>query len=76
MTYGNQIAMRYRYPFDTITYTKPETPQRRAARRKLARLRTIKRALHFIGFLCFWATVLAVTCLAMLAAMFLFVSLS
>lgn len=76
MTCGNQIATRYRYNFDAISYTKPETPQRKAARRKLARLRAIKKVLHFIGFICFWATVLAVTCLAMLVAMFLFVALS
>lgn len=50
--------------------------QRRADRKKLRRLRTIKRALHFVGFLAFWAVILGIAYLLSLAAMIVFICLS
>lgn len=45
-------------------------------RRKLYRLRAAKKALHFFGFLCYWAVALSIGFLAVLAIMALFVCLS
>lgn len=63
-----------RYDFDTVAQV--AATQRRAGRKKLARLRTAKRVLHFAGFLCYWAVIFAVAYLAMLAAMAVFIFLS
>lgn len=71
MTYGNQITTRTRYPF---TNTGSKRPGK--ARRKLARLRTIKRLLHFVGFLAYWAVVFSVAYLATLAVLIVCICLS
>lgn len=71
MTYGNQITTRTRYPFTSTPAKRP-----RMARKKLARLRKIKRLLHFVGFLAYWSVVLSVTYLAALAVMIVCICLS
>ena len=70
MTTGTAMT-RTRFDFDAL----PQ-PQRRKVSKKLARLRTARRVLHFIGFLSFWAVALGLAYLAMTAAAFLFVCLS
>lgn len=70
--------MTYQYQgtvtrFNFQTYSKPAPRKKRS---KLRRLLSVKRALHFIGFLSFWAVALSITYLAMLAAMAAFFYLS
>jgi hypothetical protein len=67
MTYSQRPAAVSRFDFDTVAAI--AATQRRAERKKLARLRTAKRVLHFIGFICYWATAYAALFLAMLATM-------
>ena len=67
MTYSQRPAARSRYNYSTVAVI--AAAQRKAERKRLARLRTIKRALHFIGFLCYWAVAIAVVYLVMLAVM-------
>ncbi len=70
MTYRCVVAEpRYRYNPPSIT-----RPQ--AKRRKLARLLTARRVLHFMGFLAFWAVVLSITYLITVAALAVFILLS
>lgn len=71
MTYGYQITARRGY-----TYARRNIRQSLETRKKLARLRAIKRALHFVGFLCYWAIILAASYLAMLAVMITMILLS
>ena len=71
MTYGYQIPARRGY-----TYARHTTRQSLETRKKLARQRAIKRALHFVGFLCYWAIILAAAYLSMLAFMITMVLLS
>jgi hypothetical protein len=63
-----------RFDFDTVAEI--AATQRRAECKKLARLRTAKRALHFVGFLCYWAIAFSAIYLAMLAAMIVCICLS
>lgn len=74
MTYSQQPATVTRLDFDTMAQI--VAAQRRAERKKLARLRTAKRVLHFIGFLCYWAVAYAIMYLAMLAAIIVCICLS
>ena len=69
MTTGTAMT-RTRFDFDALPRPKHQVSK------KLARLRTARRVLHFIGFLSFWAVVLGLAYLAMTAAAFLFVCLS
>lgn len=63
MTYGSQITTtKTRYPFNYRS-----AQQHRQARKRLARQRTIKRLLHFLGFLAYWSVILSVTYLVTLA---------
>lgn len=71
MTYGNQTAARPCY-----TYKHRRSTQLSETRRKMVRLRAIRRALHFVGFLCYWAVILAAGYLAMLAFMIAMILLS
>lgn len=71
MTYGSQIAIRTRFPFDALS-----AQQRKATRRKLARLRKIRRVVHFLGFLAFWAVTISVTYLLTLAVLIVAVLLA
>ena len=73
MTYG-QPAARYRFNFETAAQIAAD--QRRAERKKLRRLRTIKRVLHFVGFLAYWAIILGIAYLLTLAAGIVFIFLS
>ncbi|MBR5889119.1 MAG: hypothetical protein IKY92_03665 [Akkermansia sp.] len=70
MTYQYQGTVT-RYQFQTYSAPKP-----RKKNRKLARLLTTRKLLHFIGFLSFWATTLAITYLCMLVTLAAFVWLS
>ena len=63
MTYGQTVT---RFDFDTVTAI--AATQRQADRRKLRRLRKAKRALHFIGFLSYWAIFTGICWLLILAA--------
>lgn len=74
MTYGQQMTARTRYDFAAVAAI--TAANRRAERKKLARLRILKRVLHFIGFLSYWAVALSVTYLVLLAIMVLFVCLA
>ena len=74
MTYSQRPATVTRFDFETVA--RIAATQRRAERKKLSRLRTIKRVLHFIGFLCFWAVFISAAYLAMLAAMIVCICLS
>lgn len=73
MTYG-QPAARTRFDFDTVAQIAAN--QRRADRKKLRRLRKVKRALHFLGFLSYWAIIVGITWLLSLAVMILFIYLA
>lgn len=44
--------------------------------KRLARLVAVKRALHFVGFLCYWAVALGLAYLAMLVFMVACLALS
>lgn len=74
MTYGYQTTAATRFDFGTIAQC--TTARRRAERKKLARLRILKRAVHFLGFLSFWALVLSITYLVGLAVMIALVCLA
>lgn len=67
MTYGYQIAAHTRHP-GTKTRSKKRTGAITARR--------LKRALHFIGFLAFWATLWALTFTALLVVMIALVCLA
>ena len=71
MTYGYQIAARPGH-----TYKHHRSTKHIAARKKLARMRAIRRALHFVGFLCYWAIALAAGYLVTLAFLIAMVLLS
>lgn len=73
MAYG-QPAARTRYDFDAVAQIVAN--QRRAERKRLRRLRTIKRALHFLGFLSYWAIIVGTAYLLSLAVMILFIYLA
>jgi hypothetical protein len=73
MTYG-QPAARTRYDFEAVAQITANL--RRAERKRLRRLRAIKRALHFLCFLSYWAIVLGIGYLLSLAVMILFIYLS
>ena len=74
MTYSQQGTTKTRYDFDAVAAI--YATMRQAERRKLRRLRAIKRLLHFMGFLCYWACFVAVTYLGALVAMIVFIRLS
>lgn len=74
MTYSQRPATVTRFDFDTVAAI--AATQCRAERKKLARLRTAKRVLHFAGFLCYWAIAFSAMYLAMLAAMIVCILLS
>lgn len=73
MTY-NQTAVKTRYDFETVAQI--AATQRQAERKKLARLRRIKRALHFVGFLSYWAIFAGITYLVATAVMIAFVCMA
>ena len=73
MTYG-QPAARTRFDFDCVAQI--ATTQRRAEHKKLRRLRKAKQALHFLGFLSYWAIILGIFYLLALAVMITLVYLS
>lgn len=72
MTYST--AARTRFDFDTVAQI--AATQRQVERKKLRRLRKVKRALHFLGFLSYWAIIVGITWLLALAVMILFVCLA
>lgn len=74
MEYGQGAVSRTRFDFDAMAAIIAN--QRRKERRKLRRLRKVKRALHFFGFLCYWAIVAGIGSTLITAAMVLFVFLS
>lgn len=74
MTYGYTTTTQTRFDFGAME--KITAAKRRAERKKLARLRILKRAVHFLGFLSFWALVLSITYLVGLAVMIVFVCLA
>jgi hypothetical protein len=61
---------------DFAALAKIAATQRRKEHKKLRRLRAIKRALHFVGFLSYWAIFAGVTWLLALAAMIVCVYLA
>lgn len=67
MTYGYNTTTATRFDFGAISQS--TAARRRAERKKLARLRILKRVVHFLGFLSFWTVVLSVTYLVLLAVM-------
>ncbi len=72
MTYRYEVAAtRCRFNFDALSVARPQ-----AKRRKLAKILTTRRVLHFMGFLAFWAVMLSITFLITLAAMAMFVLLA
>jgi hypothetical protein len=73
MTYS-QTAVKTRYDFETVAQI--AATQRRAERKKLARLRTIKRVLHFVGFLSYWAIFAGIAYLVATAVMIAFVCMA
>ena len=73
MTYGHPAA-RTRFDFETVAQIAAN--QRRADRKKLRRLHMAKRALHFLGFLSYWAIIVSIAYLAMLAVSVVFIYLS
>lgn len=74
MTYGHQAATATRFDFDAVAVI--AATQRRKEREKLARLRKAKQALHFFGFLCYWAIIAGIASLVFLAAMIVCLYLS
>ena len=75
ITYSQSTtASRTRLDFDAVAEI--AAAQRRAQRKKLRTLRRIRRAVHFFGFLCYWAVALSIGFLAVLAIMALFVYLA
>ena len=73
MTYS-QAAIKTRFDFEAVAQI--AATQRRAERKKIARLRKAKRVLHFVGFLSYWAIITGTTYLAALAVMVAFVCMS
>lgn len=74
MTYGYNTTAATRFDFGTIAQI--TAAKRRAEHKKLARLRILKRVVHFLGFLSFWALVLSITYLVALAVMITLVCLA
>ena len=75
ITYSqNTTAARTRLDFDAVAEI--AAAQRRAQRKKLRTLRRLRRAVHFFGFLCYWAVVLSIVYMVALAIMFMLIILS
>ena len=74
MTYSQQGATKTRFDFDAVAAI--YATMRQAERRKLRRLRAIKRLLHLLGFLCYWAIFVAIAYLCLLTAAIVFIRLS
>lgn len=66
MTYSHTVV-NTRFDFETVAQI--AATQRHAERKKLRRLRKAKRALHFVGFLSYWAIFAGIAWLLSLAAM-------
>ena len=73
MTYS-QTAVNTRFDFEAVAQI--AATQRQAERKKLHRLRQAKRALHFLGFLSYWAIIGGIAYLLALAVMIAFVCMA
>ena len=71
MTHCQQATTRTRFDFEAFSASRRMTSRKRAAVKRIA-----KRAAHFMGFLLYWAVVLAVAELAFMAVMITLISLS
>lgn len=68
------MATRTRYDFTTAAAI--HAAQRRAARKRLAKLRRVKRILHFVGFLAYWAAFASAVYLITLPVLLAFIWMS
>lgn len=76
MTYQ---TTRTRFDFDTVaalSSCRRSSTTMSQSSRKLARLRAAKKALHFLGFLCYWAIALSIGFLVIIASITLFIFLA